>query len=431
MRNQRSISRWILLVTVLLSIQAVAQHSQVAKLTESDGQQGNDIFGASVAMDGDTVVVGDPEAGGIYKLYQGAAYVFVKPAGGWQNMTQTAKLTASDGLGSDDFGNWVAVRGDTIVVGAYCHALLKSGKCAGAVYVFVKPPAGWTDMTETAELTASDDNSTTGFLLGKAVAIDGSGNTVFGGAPGAGLNGNGAIYVFTKPENGWANMTQDAELTTSDGAGLGVGGSTLSASGNTVASGAPAWPDSESNDCCLGAAYLWVKPVNGWTSTTETARLTSSDSQGSDLLGYAVSINKNLLVAGAPGVTINGNYQQGAAYVFMEPAGGWKTTSLFNAKLTAFNGQTKDGLGAAVAAEGGAIILGATGYNSFEGATDLYLKPTGGWKTTPNYNLRLTDPVGQTDAFFGASLALQGSVGVVGAYLERPTGAAYIYRAHR
>lgn len=96
MKSQHNIPRLILLIAVFFPIQAMAQRplSQLAKLTESDGQQGDDIFGASVAMDGDTVVVGDPEAGGIYDFYQGAAYVFVKPATGWKNMTQTAKLTA-------------------------------------------------------------------------------------------------------------------------------------------------------------------------------------------------------------------------------------------------------------------------------------------------------------------------------------------------
>lgn len=430
MRNHRLFSVFLLLVAVTFSVHALASSGlPLAKLTESDGRLGDDIFGASVAMDGNTVVVGDEDANGA-NVSSGAAYVFVEPANGWHNMTQTAKLTASDGLYLDYFGEWVAIRGDTIVVGAYCHAQLRNGgRCAGTIYVFVKPAGGWTEMTETAELTASDDNSTSGFLLGKAVAIDGSGNTIFGGAPAAGYQGNGVIYVFSKPAGGWTNSTQTAELTTSDGAGLGVGGSTLSASGETVASGAAAWPDSESNTCCLGAAYVWVQPANGWQNTTETARLTSFESQVNDLLGFEVSLNGNTLVAGAPGVTVNRKYQQGAGYVFLQPEGGWTTTSQFAAKLTAANGQRKDGLGAAVAVEGNAVILGAPGYNKFEGSTSVYLKPNSGWKTTSSYNLRIADPIGQTDAFFGAALAAQGNLGVVGAYLEKPTGAAYVYRA--
>jgi hypothetical protein len=67
----------------------------------------NDVFGNSVAMDGDTIVVGDVTANVGQNSEEGAAYVFVKPASGWHNMTQTAKLTASDGEESDGFGQGV------------------------------------------------------------------------------------------------------------------------------------------------------------------------------------------------------------------------------------------------------------------------------------------------------------------------------------
>ena len=80
-------------------------------LTASDSENGNN-FGYSVAIDGNTVVVGTIDSS------VGEAYVFVKPAGGWKNMTQTAKLTASDGVEGNEFGDWVAIDGNTIAVGA-------------------------------------------------------------------------------------------------------------------------------------------------------------------------------------------------------------------------------------------------------------------------------------------------------------------------
>ena len=90
--------------------------TQTAKLTASDGAEG-DYFGVSVSISGDTVVVGangDDDNGDT----SGSAYVFVKPSAGWSNMTQTAKLTASDGVEGDYFGYSVSVSGDTVVVGA-------------------------------------------------------------------------------------------------------------------------------------------------------------------------------------------------------------------------------------------------------------------------------------------------------------------------
>jgi len=90
--------------------------AQLAKLTVSDGVA-FDYLGWSVAVSGDTVVVGTwlAKIGSNYE--QGAAYVFVKPAGGWANLTQTAKLTASDGAALDRLGIAVSVSGNTVVAG--------------------------------------------------------------------------------------------------------------------------------------------------------------------------------------------------------------------------------------------------------------------------------------------------------------------------
>jgi hypothetical protein len=89
-----------LLVCVIAIERATAQAllppgtwQELAELTASDGPQ---AF-ASVAIDGNTVVVGAPGETISGNGNQGAAYIFVKPTGGWSSMTQVAKLTASDG----------------------------------------------------------------------------------------------------------------------------------------------------------------------------------------------------------------------------------------------------------------------------------------------------------------------------------------------
>ena len=108
---------------------------QVAKLTASDADVGDD-FGWSVAVDGDTVVVGayrDDDKG----VNSGSAYVFTKPDTGWASTSMAAKLTASDGAPYDYFGYWVAVDGDTVVVGAYRDD--DNGDDSGSAYVFTKP----------------------------------------------------------------------------------------------------------------------------------------------------------------------------------------------------------------------------------------------------------------------------------------------------
>ena len=93
---------------------------QEAKLTASDGTA-DDGFGVSVAISGNTVVVGAPWTPfnpDTWEPGPGAAYVFAEPGSGWATMTQTAELTASDGAAGDGFGVSVSISGNTVVVGA-------------------------------------------------------------------------------------------------------------------------------------------------------------------------------------------------------------------------------------------------------------------------------------------------------------------------
>ena len=238
--------------------------SQVAKLTASDGEAG-DIFGWSVAVDGDTVVVG--------ARYDDSAYVFTKPGTGWATATETAKLTASDGVVGDWFGQSVAVDGDTVVVGA------SEDDGSGSAYVFTKAADSvWTDATQTAKLTASDGDDFDEF--GKSVAVDG--DTVVAGAPNN--DGYGSAYVFIKPAAGWDDATQTAKLTpgaTDDGAaGLaGTFGAAVAVDGDTVVVGASAYSGSQ------GRAYVFTKPSGGWEDAERTAELATSDAKKTSLGG--------------------------------------------------------------------------------------------------------------------------------------------------
>ena len=153
-------------------------------------RRGGDYFGDSVSISGNTVVVGayDATVGG--NSGQGAAYVFTEPGSGWASMTQTAKLTASDGAAGDYLGDSVSISGDTVVVGAR-NATVGGNSGQGAAYVFTEPDSGWVNVTETAKLTASDGAA--GDNFGDSVSIDGS--TLVVGADGADSS-QGAAYTF-------------------------------------------------------------------------------------------------------------------------------------------------------------------------------------------------------------------------------------------
>jgi hypothetical protein len=166
--------------------------------------------------------------------------VFTEPASGWASEAPAAELTASNGGFEDQLGWSVAVSGNTVVAGAP-NARPGSASSLGAVYVFTEPSSGsWASATQTAELTAS--NATTGDQFGWAVAA--SGSTVVVGAPGPVIAQNtltGTAYVFTAPSSGgWASATETARLTASDGAQGDQLGYAVSVSGDTAVAGSGA-----------------------------------------------------------------------------------------------------------------------------------------------------------------------------------------------
>jgi hypothetical protein len=328
-----------------------------AKLTASDGLAG-DEFGYAVAISGDTVIIGAPNAAGTYS-FQGAAYVFLKPPSGWATTSSfNAKLSASDGAGPDHLGFSVAISGDTVVAGAD-NATVGGNASQGAAYVFVEPAGGWATMTETAKLTASDGTPLAYF--GFSVTV--SGDTIVVGAEGANIGptiDQGAAYVFVKPPTGWATTsTFTAKLTASDGTEHDELGSSVAISGDTVVVGAPladlANPNRESDQ---GATYVFVKPPAGWATMTETAKVTASDAANDDEFGTSVGISGDTVIVGAPRAD-TANPDQGAVYVFVKPVAGWANTSTFTAKLAASDGQAADEFGFAVAIDGDFVIAGA------------------------------------------------------------------------
>ena len=182
---------------------AIDSWLQQAKLSASDGADG-DIFGQSVAISGDTVLVAPSANNG-----KGIVYVFEKSGEDWMNTTEIARLTASDGVDGDYFGSSVAISGNTVVVGA---AEDDSGK--GSAYVFEKPSGGWVSATETAKLSASDGKGNDDCSLpecdyfGSSVAINGG--TVVVGAWGDDT-WKGSAYVFEKPGGGWGERHGDGQ----------------------------------------------------------------------------------------------------------------------------------------------------------------------------------------------------------------------------
>jgi len=241
-----------------------ADMTETAKLTNDGGGFGQ---GVAVNSNGSVVLAG--------AIFSEAAYAFRMPPGGWVNMTapsatlvtpentrlsgsalaisknivvgggtignpgepnavfvfdllsgsqtinSTATLTLSDG---GAFGFSVAIDDDTVVAGAQIH----NGN-RGAVFVFVEPNGGWTDMTQTAELDVPAFGA-----LGAAVDI--SKNAIVAGAPSGKELGFAVAYL--KPQTGWTNTSSpDYWGTSSEGSQSEAFGQAIALQGRAVAVG--------------------------------------------------------------------------------------------------------------------------------------------------------------------------------------------------
>ena len=108
-----------------------------AKLLASGGTTNSEL--SQLAISGDTIVVGGPGNNFGANAPLGAAYVFVRPPGGWLGtLTEQAKLIPSDGLPGDQFAR-IAMHGDVIVGGSY-EDNIGANANQGSAYVFLKPP---------------------------------------------------------------------------------------------------------------------------------------------------------------------------------------------------------------------------------------------------------------------------------------------------
>jgi len=259
--------------------ETAAGWAQVAVL-KGTGTVVNDGFGASVAVSGMTAVVGASGHGD----YAGQAYVFTDTAGDWH---ETGELQGSRTVVGDEFGWSVAVSGMTAVVGAQGHA-----DDGGLAYVFEKTGRYW---TPTAELEGAD--TVAGDFFGDSVAI--SGTTAVIGAWGHSRDA-GRVYVFEKAKGHWRQV---AELKGSDTVAGDFFGDSVAVSGTTVVAGA------QNHASDAGRAYVFTKTATGWKQVEE---VDGPDTVASDWLGYAVALSGATAVVGAP----NHASDAGRAYVF-------------------------------------------------------------------------------------------------------------------
>ena len=454
-----------------LTIDPIAQQAYL-KASNTDDL---DWFGGSVAVSGNVVVVGasgensnatgvngnqsDNSAG-----YSGAAYVFVRTFGVWN---QQAYLKASNTDAGDAFGGSVSVSGEVVVVGAHSESSNATGvnhptgqsnnssPNSGAAYVFVRNGNVW---SQQAYLKASNTGSNDYF--GGSVAV--SGDTVVVGAynedSGAtGVNGNqgdalagehsGAAYIFVRNGTTWSQQAYVKASNT--GAGdhfggqVGISGDTVVVAAINEASAATGVNGNQNDNSApiAGAVYVFARNGATWNQQAylKASNTGSDDPVLNDGFGVSVAVSADTIVVGAKfesssarGVNGNqgddGSYWSGAAYIFARSAGVWSQ----QAYLKASNADPADWFGASVGVSGDTVVVGApaesssvTGVSHPNGQSDnsatnagaAYVFRRSGTTWTQQVYLKASNTRNERDEF-GGMVAVSGDTVVVGSQWE-------------
>jgi len=382
----------------------------------------------------------------------GAVYVFVRSGGSW---SQQAYLKASNTNALDQFGRSVAIDGDTIVVGAKSESSNATGvngdqdnniaSASGAAYVFVRSNGSW---SQQAYLKASN----TGFVdqFGISVAIDG--DTVAIGAPSedsnaTGINGDqtnnlasdsGAVYVFVRNGGSWSQQAyikaSNTDAADKFGSVVALSGDTLSVSAGFEDSNTTSVNGNDNNNDAedAGAVYVFFRSEENWS---QQAYLKASNAEAGDIFGHSIAIDEDTIVVGAHledsnAMGVSGDESNndaefaGAAYVFTRSGGDWSQ----QAYLKASNNEVDDRFGTAVAVHGDTLVISsfegsnATGVNgnqainfaSRSGAAYMFTRSANSW--TQQAYLKASN-TGVQDQF-GASMALAQDTVVIGARFE-------------
>jgi hypothetical protein len=378
----------------------------------------DDSFGASVAVAGDTVVVGAPyEDGSSATRYDdnaqnaGAAYVFARVNGTWNQQAYLKAAPVATGAG---FGLSVAISGETIVIGAPAEAYGSYSR-VGAAYVFGISNGAWTQQARLASPYLTFAN------FGQHVAVDGGTIVVGSGV-------SQLPVVFVRSGLSWIEQAQ-LSPTTGSAPGTAVG-----ISGDTIVVGAP------NEDCSGGAAYVFIRDRGTWTQQAYLRGFNTeggSDSRtcNGDRFGSSVAISGNTLLVGAAeedgsatgvnGTDDNDAPEAGAAYVFVRSNDAWSQ----QAYLKASNTGSDDRFGSAVAIDGDALVVGAPGEDSSTksvdgdqtsdlapnaGAAYIFTRSNDAWSQQAYLKASNADALDR----FGGRVAIKGNTVVVGAQGE-------------
>ena len=339
-------------------------------------------FGDAVAVSGNTIAVGAPSSD-IAAQDSGAVYVYsMDKHGVWQ---AKATLFASDPESTKRFGGGVGIEDDTIVVSAERYP--------GGAFVYERVGGIW---TEAQALVATDVASAE---LTGGIAIHGK--TIVVGAPWS-EEENGLACIFRKAKDGRWTHQQTIAPEGVEGRGLFGFGETVAINGDVIVLGYP-------NEDYQGAVYVFERTEQGYQ---QSQRLSDDEVWPLEGFGDSIAVAGEMIVVGAPNDSEK-EEESGSAYVFEKSGTRWVRTQ----KLVPDNGGYLHHFGGAVAANAGAIAIGARGYGSYNpfrrggGTAYTFSKPSSSW--LESQQLEASDR--EDAASFGKAIAMSEDLLAVGA----------------
>jgi hypothetical protein len=290
---------------------------------------GTQSFGRTVAIDGDWIVVGEPNNGS----EKGSVTFFHFDGSQWVSAQQ---VSAGDGDNGDHFGNAVAIGGDVAVVGAADDKAATSGH--GSAYVFRYDGSSW---QQEQKLLAFDARRRDQY--GRNVAVVPALNQVF--VASSTSSGSGAVYVYTFDGASWNYETKLVPTTASP-----YFGEAMAAEGAVAVVGAYGAGTLGQNS---GAAFVYRHDGTSWI---REQRLLASDGGTSDRFGWSVAIQGGLVAIGTHNDGDQG-FNVGSAYVFQYTGTKWRQA----AKVYPTGLETDGYFGAAIGLGQGTLVVGQEG----------------------------------------------------------------------
>jgi len=385
------------------------------RVIASDGDK-NHAFGYSVAVDGDTAVIGAVSADGSTKQKQGAAYVFTRDSSGvW---SEQAKLEAPEGGFEFRFGHSVAISGDTVVVGEPHRKGDRSDPDSGhgAAYVFTRSDDVWSLQKK----LLPSNTSIVEVSFGMSVAIDG--DVIMVGrlaAVGHRVNGNvegpysGTVYVYRRSGNTWSQETKLfpdglTEITVVSEENR-FGESAVALSGDTAVIGDPTPPAINGP----GSAYVFTRSNGSWS---QQAVLTANEPTPSASFGKDIEIDGNTIVISAP----QDSGTRGAVHVFTGSGSSWGE----QAKLTLSDGGVQDYFGASVAIDGDTIMATTSYISPRDEPAYVFTRSGNQWS---EQTLRVNSGGLPKPHPSGGAIVIDGNTTLIGARYGNEQGSAYFY----